>query len=190
MEYTERSPLKLVELFAGIGSQTQALTNIGIPHEVVAISEIDKYAIKSYEAMHGPVNNLGDIRAIKELPSADMWTYSFPCFTADTLVLTDKGYKKFGELAVGDKVLTHNNSYCEVEKFFVQGEKAVVTVKAMAFDEIRCTPNHRFYVRELKQEYSHRSRYREFGPPHWKEAENLTRKDYIGYAINQVEPTP
>lgn len=79
MEYTDSNPLKLIELFAGIGSQTQALKNIDIPHEVVAISEIDKYALKSYEAMHGKVNNMGDIRAIKELPCADMWTYSFPC---------------------------------------------------------------------------------------------------------------
>lgn len=79
MEYTDSNPLKLIELFAGIGSQTQALKNIGIPHEVVAISEIDKYAIQSYEAIHGKVKNMGDIRAIKELPSADMWTYSFPC---------------------------------------------------------------------------------------------------------------
>lgn len=79
MEYTDNNPLKLIELFAGIGSQTQALKNIGIPHEVVAISEIDKYAIQSYEAIHGKVNNMGDIRAITELPKADMWTYSFPC---------------------------------------------------------------------------------------------------------------
>lgn len=79
MEYTEQNPLRLIELFAGIGSQTQALTNIGVPHTVVGISEIDKYAIQSYEAMHGKVNNFGDIRAIKELPSADLWTYSFPC---------------------------------------------------------------------------------------------------------------
>lgn len=79
MEYTNERPLRLIELFAGIGSQTQALTNIGVPHEVVAISEIDKYAIQSYEAMHGKANNLGDIREIKELPSADLWTYSFPC---------------------------------------------------------------------------------------------------------------
>lgn len=79
MEYTNENPLRLVELFAGIGSQTQALTNIGVPHKVVAISEIDKYAIKSYEAMHGPTNNLGDIRKIARLPDADMWTYSFPC---------------------------------------------------------------------------------------------------------------
>lgn len=78
-EYTTENPLRLIELFAGIGSQTQALTNIGIAHKVVAISGIDKYAIQSYEAMHGTANNLGDIRKIEELPDADLWTYSFPC---------------------------------------------------------------------------------------------------------------
>ena len=78
-EYTTENPLRLIELFAGIGSQTQALTNIGIAHKVVAISEIDKYAIQSYEAMHGKANNLGDIRKIEKLPDADLWTYSFPC---------------------------------------------------------------------------------------------------------------
>ena len=78
-EYTTENPLRLIELFAGIGSQTQALTNIGIAHKVVVISEIDKYAIQSYEAMHGKANNLGDIRKIEELPDADLWTYSFPC---------------------------------------------------------------------------------------------------------------
>lgn len=78
-EYTTENPLRLIELFAGIGSQTQALTNIGIAHKVVAISEIDKYAIQSYEAMHGKANNLGDIRKIEEIPDADLWTYSFPC---------------------------------------------------------------------------------------------------------------
>lgn len=78
-EYTTENPLRLIELFAGIGSQTQALTNIGIAHKVVAISEIDKYAIQSYEAIHGIANNLGDIRKIEVLPDADLWTYSFPC---------------------------------------------------------------------------------------------------------------
>ena len=78
-EFTEQKPLRLIELFAGIGSQTQALTNIGVPHTVVGISEIDKYAIQSYIAMHGEVENFGDIREIKELPQADLWTYSFPC---------------------------------------------------------------------------------------------------------------
>jgi DNA (cytosine-5)-methyltransferase 1 len=71
--------LKVIELFAGIGSQHQALKNLHIEHEVVAISEIDKYAVQSYTALHGQPNNLGDITKIKELPKADLWTYSFPC---------------------------------------------------------------------------------------------------------------
>lgn len=79
MEYTQENPLRLIELFAGIGSQTQALKNVGVPHTVVAISEIDKNAIKSYTALHGETINLGDIREIRELPEADFWTYSFPC---------------------------------------------------------------------------------------------------------------
>ena len=71
--------LKVIELFAGIGSQHQALLNIGVEHEVVAISEIDKYCIKSYQALHGDIPNLGDICKIDKLPQADLWTYSFPC---------------------------------------------------------------------------------------------------------------
>lgn len=72
--------LKVIELFAGIGSQTQALKNIGIEHEVVAISDNDKYADKTYRVLHNPnVNNLYDIRKIDMLPQADLWTYSFPC---------------------------------------------------------------------------------------------------------------
>ena len=72
-------PIRVIELFSGIGSQAQALKNLGIPYEVVGISEIDKYAIAGYEAIHGPVNNLGDITKIEHLPACDLITYSFPC---------------------------------------------------------------------------------------------------------------
>lgn len=71
--------MRLIELFAGVGSQTQALKNIGVEHEVIGISEIDKFAIASYEALHGPTHNFGDISGIPKLPEADLWTYSFPC---------------------------------------------------------------------------------------------------------------
>ena len=54
--------LKIIELFAGVGSQTQALKNIGVEHEVVAISEIDKYAIDTYQQLHGQANNLGTLQ--------------------------------------------------------------------------------------------------------------------------------
>lgn len=71
--------LKVIELFAGIGAQRKGLERAGIEHEVVAISEIDKYALKVYETLYGNTPNLGDISKIEKLPKADMWTYSFPC---------------------------------------------------------------------------------------------------------------
>lgn len=73
--------IRVFEAFAGIGAQRTALANIGVPHEVVAISEIDKYAIKSYEAIYGETNNLGDITKIdvNDIPEHDLFTYSFPC---------------------------------------------------------------------------------------------------------------
>ena len=71
--------LKVIELFAGIGAQRKGLERAGIEHEVVAISEIDKYALKVYEALYGNTPNLGDISKIEKLPKADIWTYSFPC---------------------------------------------------------------------------------------------------------------
>ena len=71
--------LTLNELFSGIGAQRKALERLKIEFEVVGVSEIDKFAIKSYEAMFGKTFNYGDIQEVKELKYADMWTYSFPC---------------------------------------------------------------------------------------------------------------
>ena len=111
-EYTEQNPLRLIELFAGIGSQTQALTNIGVPHKVVGISEIDKYAIQSYKAMHGEVTNFGDIREIKSLPDADLWTYSFPC---QDISVAGKG--------AGIKEGTRSGLLFEVERLLITASK-------------------------------------------------------------------
>lgn len=71
--------LTVNELFAGIGAFRKALIRLGIPHEVVGISEIDKYAIKSYNAIYGETRNYGDISKVERLDYADLWTYGFPC---------------------------------------------------------------------------------------------------------------
>ena len=71
--------LTVNELFAGIGAFRKALIRLGIPHEVVGISEIDKYAIKSYNAIYGETRNYGDISKEERLDYADLWTYGFPC---------------------------------------------------------------------------------------------------------------
>lgn len=71
--------ISIIELFAGIGAQVAALKRLGLNYKVVGISEIDSYAIQSYEAINGPTFNYGDITKISMLDYADLWTYSFPC---------------------------------------------------------------------------------------------------------------
>lgn len=126
MEYTEQNPLRLIELFAGIGSQTQALKNIGVPYKVVAISEIDKYAIQSYEAIHGKVNNLGDIRAIEALPDADFWTYSFPC---QDISVAGKG--------AGIKEGTRSGLLFEVERLLIRAAEDGTLPKYLLLENVK-----------------------------------------------------
>lgn len=44
-------PVKMIEIFSGIGAQAKALDNLPIPHEVVATMDVDKEAIVSYASM-------------------------------------------------------------------------------------------------------------------------------------------
>lgn len=76
--------LKYLSLFSGIGSPEQALKNLGVEFELLGFSEIDKYAIKSYCAVHGVDEslNLGDITKIdtESLPlDIDLITHGSPC---------------------------------------------------------------------------------------------------------------
>lgn len=72
---------RIFEAFAGIGCQRLAFKKLSVEVESVGISEIDKFAIQSYQAIHGSVKNFGDISNIKgqDLPNIDVFTYSFPC---------------------------------------------------------------------------------------------------------------
>lgn len=80
-------PIRLIELFAGIGAQAKALENLGIEFEHYRICEFDKYAVASYNAVHGTEFTTSDITKIH---AADLgiietdkyeyiMTYSFPC---------------------------------------------------------------------------------------------------------------
>lgn len=76
--------MKVLSLFSGIGAFEKALDRLNIDYELVAFSEIDKYATKSYCAIHGVDEsmNLGDITKVDEnsLPKdIDLITYGFPC---------------------------------------------------------------------------------------------------------------
>lgn len=75
--------MKLFSLFSGIGGPEKALKRLGIKYELVGYSEIDKYASKSYSAVHEEpeIKNYWDITKIneKELPDFDLMTWGFPC---------------------------------------------------------------------------------------------------------------
>ncbi|NCB44621.1 MAG: DNA (cytosine-5-)-methyltransferase [Clostridia bacterium] len=75
--------MKLRTLFSGIGAPESALKNLGIEYELVDFCEIDKYAVKSYCAIHGvdESKNLGDISKVwgGDLPYADLLVWGFPC---------------------------------------------------------------------------------------------------------------
>lgn len=75
--------ISYLSLFSGIGAFESAMRNLNIPFNLVGFSEIDKYAVKSYCAIHNisEVLNLGDITKIDEtkLQKVDFITYGFPC---------------------------------------------------------------------------------------------------------------
>lgn len=76
--------LRVLSLFSGIGAFEMALRNIEIDYELVNFCENDKYAIKSYCAIHGVDENLnlGDITkvSIENLPKdIDLITHGSPC---------------------------------------------------------------------------------------------------------------
>lgn len=72
--------LKVLELFAGIGACSKALTNLGIDHEIVDAVEIDKFAIKSFNAVHGTNFEPQDITEWdKDLDDVDLIMHGSPC---------------------------------------------------------------------------------------------------------------
>lgn len=62
MEITNK--IRLIELFGGIGSQAMALRDIGADFEHYRLVEFDKYAVTSYNAIHGTTFKTTDIRDV------------------------------------------------------------------------------------------------------------------------------
>lgn len=80
-------PIRLIELFGGIGAQAMALRDIGADFEHYRLIEFDKYPVASYNAIHGTKFVPQDITKIsgQDLGIVDtenftyLLTYSFPC---------------------------------------------------------------------------------------------------------------
>ena len=76
--------LNVLSLFSGIGAFEKALDNLGIPYNLLAYCEIDKYASKAYSIIHNvpEEKNLKDVTKVDFLDiddRVDLITYGFPC---------------------------------------------------------------------------------------------------------------
>lgn len=237
--------IKLFDSFAGIGALHQSLKELGIPVELIGMSEIDIDAIISYGAVHNVLfnkrinlpseeemrqylidrnigydfktgkskiprlkkdklikcyqvcvatNNYGDISKLKyeDIEDFDLFNFSFPCFKAGTLVMTEKGYIPIEDIKAGDKVLTHTNKFQKVVKPMVNKANKIYNIKAMCCDELEVTEEHPFYVRTRYREWdpSLKKTIRKFGNPKWVKTKDLTKDDYLGIAINQKSKLP
>lgn len=85
--------LKVLELFAGIGACSKALENLGIEHEIVDCVEIDKYAVKSFNAVHGTDFEPQDITKWDKDIECDLIMHGSPC----------QDFSVAGKQAGGDK---------------------------------------------------------------------------------------
>lgn len=79
-------PIRLIELFGGYGSQSMAMRNIGADFVPWKLVEFDRFAVASYNAVHGTHFETKDIRNVKgadlEVVDKDRFVYlmfySFP----------------------------------------------------------------------------------------------------------------
>lgn len=85
--YKITKPIRLIELFGGVGSQAMALRDIGADFEHYRLVEFDRYPVASYNAIHGTNFEPTDITKIDGaylgITDTDKYeyimTYSFPC---------------------------------------------------------------------------------------------------------------
>lgn len=91
-KYKIRKPIRLIELFAGIGAQAMALRNLGVNFEHYKVVEFDEEPLTSYNAIHNtnfePINIMNLDAKDLEIVDRDKYdyimTYSFPCTSIST----------------------------------------------------------------------------------------------------------
>ena len=85
--------LKILELFGGIGACSKALERLGIDYEIVDYVEIDKYAVKSFNAIHNTNFEPQDICEWNKDVEVDLIMHGSPC----------QDFSLAGKQAGGDK---------------------------------------------------------------------------------------
>lgn len=72
--------MRIIELFAGIGACSKSLKRIGVDLEIIDAVEIDKYAMASFNVIHGTNFKTQDITEWnKDFKDIDLITHGSPC---------------------------------------------------------------------------------------------------------------
>ena len=85
--------IKILELFGGIGACSKALERLGIDYEIADYVEIDKYAVKSFNAIHNTNFEPQDICKWDKDIEVDLIMHGSPC----------QDFSLAGKQAGGDK---------------------------------------------------------------------------------------
>lgn len=195
--------LKVFSTFACGGGSTMGWKLAG--YDVIAANDIDPRMAKVYKHNHNPkhyflcpIGELLDKELPKELYNLDVLDGSPPCFSGEVLVMTDRGFKEIRSVEVGDRVLTHTNSFNVVRDVMSKGVKECYNLKLQGSVSMRVTGEHPFYVREMSR--VGRKGVRSFSEPYWKGVKDLgvernssnmvKRRDYIGIAVNNKKIVP
>ena len=195
--------MNVLSLFDGISCGMLALERAGISVDRYVAYEIDENAIKVSKANYPQIEHCGDVTVadFTQYQGFDLLIGGSPCFTADTLVMTSDGLKEISNISVGDKVLTHTNSYKEVTNVINQGKKDIVEVYTMNADKIETTTNHLFYVRKKVRKWDSENRVynRIFEEPQFMSISDLMQENnglpnyknyYCGVPINNNSIIP
>lgn len=111
--YKITKPIRLIELFSGIGSQAMALRDIGANFEHYRVVEFDKYKVAAYNAIHETEFQTMDITQIsgKDLGIVEKEKYTYLL----TYLLISLSRFKLG------RATKRNGKRNEHTKFFVVG---------------------------------------------------------------------
>ena len=71
--------MKILELFGGIGACSKALEKLGVDYEIADYVEIDKYAVKSFNAIHNTNFEPQDITQWDKNIEVDLVMHGSPC---------------------------------------------------------------------------------------------------------------
>lgn len=186
MKYNKNNPLRVFTAFSGYDSQSIALERLKEDYPEfdfvrVGWSEFDPQSKRPIDEQPAVIANralfpdgsinYGDICKIDwaEVPDFDLFTYSFPCCLAGTIVRTFGGYRKIEEIQEGDIVLTHKNRYRMVSKTMSRNAPNHYIIKAPGCS-LKLTGEHPLLVRRNDDEQ-------------WIRVQDLKEGDYISYNI-------